>query len=200
MVPTKEGRERKTVQPEIYLQPFLKQVEASDKKVQWISADMPERAKLTGQVGHAGARSCTMCYGAALTRPIRWCAPGSFGQPDRTLDRMKGHYQRHFANPPQEDMTKVGYAKKSVIVESLPNFDLPGRLVIDSMHHLYAGMAKSLFQLTFKFCGMVQKDSPVRMSDPKQMAPLLNQTRRPSDFSRSPRPMDHPHYKVNYLT
>ncbi len=163
--------------------------------LKYISADAPMRATLRNQKSHAGRKACDYCYGEAghKRKPI-WSVR-TLGAEERTYEKLLRDYDEHDrTGRPLEDF---GYKGKSHLIELLPGFDIIENIPVDSMHLLFLGVARALFELIFHVGENRETNRRVVRPSTSGLDKSLAKIRVASEIGRRPKPIDFKNYKAS---
>ncbi len=192
-IPSTNGKKMLTVP--LLLGQLCHDLKRLQLNIKYISADAPMRAFLRKQKSHSGRKACDYCYGTAghEGKPI-WSVRTLNAEP-RSYAKVLRDYEEHdrTGRPLQE----FGYNAKCELVELLPGFDIVDNIPVDSMHLLYLGVARCLFELLFKVGERRDTNRPMERVCTSGLNKSLPIIRVPNEIGRRPRPIDYKNYKAS---
>ncbi len=174
----------------------LKSIAQEGLSLAYMSADAPMRAFLRNQKTHASLLGCDYCYGAATHKKGRptW-GLNTLNCRSRTMESLRQDYDD--VSNGQTTFAAFGYKGRSDVLDALPDFDLIDGIPVDPMHHLYAGIARALFELLFD----VGERRPSNLRTQPQKTDRINNQlaslKVPREIPRRPRAMDFKNWKCS---
>ncbi len=159
-------------------------------RVKLVLADMPERLRLLGLSNHNAEYGCQICFAPGEKRDggpgMTWPFWTTQGDPRDELC---------FENLPEAARAKglpVGGHKVRSSLLDIQGFNIVSNVPIDPMH-LFSGLTKFLWEnFPRRFLSKIQTADLT-----EEISKIYCQLRVPSEFKRSPRPIDVPNFRAN---
>ncbi len=162
-----------------------------------VIADLPQRIELACTVSHNGEHGCLYCVARGEPNPR---GHGGFCWPFDTVNeplRDDTHWRNMCVPALQSGISHLGLHGYSSLLD-IPGFRIEESLVLEPMHALFAGVTRTLYNLTTTYTNIAApEEKSILKTCIRQIDNVISQLVLPSEIDRPPRDVEPAHYKTN---